>query len=83
MIQKHYEKGLKGKLDYYKNAYANKNFEAIKDSLEEADLMFETKYLKRKVYGGGGIHPDYETLPDTTGDYKFMSKIISKRIPFE
>ncbi len=83
LIQKHYEKGLQGKLDYYKNAYSHKNFEAIKDSLEEADLMFETKYLKRKVYGGGGIHPDYETLPDTTGDYKFMSKIISKRIPFE
>lgn len=83
LIQRHYEKGLQGKLDYYKNAYSHKNFEAIKDSLEEADLMFETKYLKRKVYGGGGIHPDYETLPDTTGDYKFMSKIISKRIPFE
>lgn len=83
LIQKHYEKGIQGKIEYYKNAYSNKNFEAIKDSLEEADLMFETKYLKRKVYGGGGIHPDYVSLPDTTGDYKFMSKIISKRIPFE
>ncbi|MCC7429986.1 S41 family peptidase [bacterium] len=83
LIQRPYGEGAQGKIDYYKNAYKDRNFEAIKDSLDDAHLYFETKYLKRKVYGGGGVHPDYEVEADTSGDFKFIGKLITKRIPFE
>jgi carboxyl-terminal processing protease len=47
------------------------------DSIQFNDsLMFETKLLKRKVYGGGGIMPDVFVPLDTTEITDYYSALV-------
>ena len=77
-IQKPYDDGVE--------AYRKEKFERFEkgelmslDSLELPDsLMFETRILGRKVYGGGGIIPDLFVPLDTTLNSPTFSKILRK-----
>ena len=78
-IQKPYEKG-KGN-NYNKDIEERLNSGELTnlDSIHFADsLKFATKYLKRTVYGGGGIMPDYYVPLDTTQYTKRYREISAK-----
>lgn len=55
-----------------------------KDSINLNDsLRFETKNLKRWVYGGGGIVPDFFVPVDTTQTTKLHRELILKGVLFQ
>lgn len=82
LIQRNYKD--KKISDYYREV-ANDTLRHIKvDHLENEDY-FETKYLKRKVYAGGGIEPDY-TLKleyNSIKNSKLFNKIVNSRVIFK
>lgn len=54
------------------------------DSIQFNDsLRFETKKLKRKVYGGGGIMPDYFVPVDTTQTTTLFRDLVLKGALFK
>lgn len=77
-IQKPYDDGVE--------AYRKEKFERFErgellslDSLDLPDsLLFETRILKREVYGGGGIVPDIFVPIDTTYNSPTFSRILRK-----
>lgn len=76
-IQKSYENGQK---DYYKDGFHNRYrkgemFSA--DSIELNDsLVFKTT-KGRKVYGGGGIVPDYFVPLDTASNSTYLNRLFT------
>ena len=80
-IQKPYVKGEKR--DYYEDI--EKRFQHgelySKDSIKFADsLRYETLRLKRTVYGGGGIMPDFFVPLDTTQYTRFHRQLAAKSV---
>ena len=80
-IQKPYVKGEKR--DYYEDI--EKRFQHgelySKDSIRFADsLRYETLRLKRTVYGGGGIMPDFFVPLDTTQYTRFHRQLAAKSV---
>jgi carboxyl-terminal processing protease len=79
-IQKPYDKGSvayrKEKYDRYTSGESF-NIDSVKYNQNE---IFETLIKKRKVYGGGGINPDYFIPLDTTGTSPYFSKLVRKGI---
>jgi carboxyl-terminal processing protease len=79
-IQKPYDKGLYNYRYDIINRYASGEL-VNKDSIQVADsLKFETKRLKRTVYGGGGIIPDVFVPIDTTLNYSYYNRLAAKNI---
>lgn len=79
-IQKSYENGAK---DYYSEVYKRyTDGEMVnRDSIQFPDsLKFETKTLKRTVYGGGGIMPDVFVPLDTTKNFSYLNALYRKNI---
>ena len=79
-IQKPYNKGSmayrKEKYSRYKSGESF-NKDSIKNNKNEE---FSTLLKDRKVYGGGGIVPDYFVPLDTSGTSDYFSKLIRKGI---
>ena len=79
-IQKPYNKGSmayrKEKYSRYKSGESF-NKDSIKNNKNEE---FSTLLKNRKVYGGGGIVPDYFVPLDTSGTSDYFSKLIRKGI---
>ncbi len=80
-IQKPYVMGEKR--DYYEDI--EKRFQHgelySKDSIKFADsLRYETLRLKRTVYGGGGIMPDFFVPLDTTQYTRFHRQLAAKSV---
>jgi len=49
------------------------------DSISFSDsLKFQTLLLKRDVYGGGGIMPDYYIPADTTGVNSYYTRVVAR-----
>lgn len=79
VIQSPYQEG-------HRDEYYNKILERYKsgeffsaDSISFPDsLKFQTLKLKRDVYGGGGIMPDYYIPADTTGVNRYYSEVIRR-----
>lgn len=76
-IQKSYENGQK---DYYKDGFHNRYrkgemFSA--DSIELNDSLVFTTTKGRKVYGGGGIVPDYFVPLDTTSNSTYLNRLFT------
>lgn len=79
-IQKPYEEGIdKYKHDvverYNKGELINEDSTHFPDSLRK-----ETLVLKRTVYGGGGIMPDYFVPMDTSFNSPYLTKIVAKGV---
>ena len=68
-IQKPYVKGEKR--DYY---------EDIEKRFQHDSLRYETLRLKRTVYGGGGIMPDFFVPLDTTQYTRFHRQLAAKSV---
>ncbi|MBR4995728.1 MAG: PDZ domain-containing protein [Alistipes sp.] len=80
VIQRPYERG--NKEGYYKS-YAERLRSRQADSVAVDTLLYpEYKTLRsgRKVYGGGGIHPDVYIESDTTEVSSYMAKIVAQGI---
>lgn len=79
-IQRSYKEGV----DKYKHDLVdryNHGELSIADSTHFPDsLRKETLILHRKVYGGGGIMPDYFVPIDTSFNTKYLTKIIAKGV---
>ena len=79
-IQKPYDQGSvayrKEKYERYASGESF-NLDSVKYNENE---IFETLLNKRKVYGGGGITPDYFIPLDTTGTSAYFSKLVRKGI---
>lgn len=76
-IQKPYEDGVDAYRDDYMNRYLNGEL-MHQDSIKLPDsLRFETLKLKRTVYGGGGIMPDFFVPLDTT-EFSDLYKEINR-----
>jgi carboxyl-terminal processing protease len=79
-IQKPYEEGI----DKYKHDVVeryNKGELINEDSIHFPDsLRKETLVLKRTVYGGGGIMPDYFVPMDTSFSSPYLTKIVAKGV---
>jgi carboxyl-terminal processing protease len=63
-IQRSYEKGKKIYMEDIMERYQNGEM-VTQDSIKTNGKSYETKLKKRKVYGGGGIVPDYFVAVDT------------------
>jgi len=79
-IQKSYADGIdKYKLDvverYNRGELINEDSIHFPDSLRR-----ETRILKRTVYGGGGIMPDYFVPMDTSFNSPYLTKIVAKGV---
>ena len=79
-IQKPYEKGsIAYRKEKYDRYSSGESFH--RDSIKfNEDEIFSTKLKNRKVYGGGGIMPDYFVPLDTTGTSDYYSSLIRKGI---
>jgi carboxyl-terminal processing protease len=83
-IQKHYEHGAMGYLEYYEDLdqrWENGEYE----NADNVKLVDTTKYYTSKgriVYGGGGISPDISVLVDTSSMLS-VSRTINSRILHE
>ena len=80
VLQRPYEKGHKE--DYYQ-AHANRLREQTADSLAVDTLSlpeYKTLLSGRKVYGGGGIRPDFYVESDTTEISDYAVQIISQGV---
>ena len=77
VIQRPYEKGQKAK---YYNDYVERVTGQAKDSLTAERPVFETLQLKRKVYGGGGIEPDFVVKNDTTAVSDYLVKVVAQGV---
>lgn len=79
-IQKPYDKGADAyRYDILKRYQSGELVN--KDSIHVADsLKFQTKILKRTVYGGGGIIPDVFVPIDTTKNYSYFNRLAAKNI---
>lgn len=79
-IQKPYEEGI----DKYKHDVVeryNKGELINEDSIHFPDsLRKETLVLKRAVYGGGGIMPDFFVPMDTSFNSPYLTKIVAKGV---
>lgn len=79
-IQRSYKDGL----DKYKHDLVdryNRGELTVADSTHFPDsLRKETLLLRRTVYAGGGIMPDYFVPMDTTYNTKYLTKIIAKGV---
>ncbi|MFI5204520.1 MAG: S41 family peptidase [Flavobacteriales bacterium] len=78
-IQKPYGNGI----DYYYESYDryhNKEFFRVDSSLMVDSLKYQTRYLKRNVYGGGGIMPDIFVPMDTTFNNALMRKLVRQQV---
>lgn len=79
-IQKPYNKGAEDYRYDIINRYASGEL-VNKDSIHVADsLKYETKRLKRTVYGGGGIIPDVFVAIDTTLNYSYYNRLAAKNV---
>lgn len=80
-IQKPYVKGDKNNYQHeLENRYKHGEF-TCSDSIHFADsLKYETLKLHRKVYGGGGVMPDYFVPLDTTRYTKYHRELAAKSI---
>lgn len=77
-IQKPYEDGVEAYRKEKFERYERGEFMTL-DSLDLPDsLMYQTRLLKRKVYGGGGILPDLFVPIDTTFNSETFSRILRK-----
>ena len=80
LIQRDY-KGKKSK-EYYREIYEDTaRYNEEKNLGEE----FETLFMKRKVYGGGGINPDIHLTSESKKfkNVELMNKLRNKRVYFE
>lgn len=78
-IQKPYGNGI----DYYYESYDryhNKEFFRVDSSLLVDSLRYQTRYLKRNVYGGGGIMPDVFVPMDTTFNNELLRKLVRAQV---
>ena len=78
-IQKPYEKG--DSKSYHNDIESRLNSGELTniDSIHFADsLKYSTTYLKRTVYGGGGIMPDYYVALDTTQFTRLYRELSAK-----
>lgn len=73
-IQRPFEKGEEE--EYYEDFY--KRFEeGFVDSLDTLDTRkYETLFLGKTVYGGGGIYPDYYIDVDTTEHSDYLLNLV-------
>ncbi len=79
-IQKPYDEG---KEKYNKDVVDRYNSGELvsEDSIHFPDsLRYETLILKRTVYGGGGVMPDYFVPLDTMHTSKYLTKIVAKGV---
>ena len=77
-IQKPYDDGVEAYRKEKFERYERGEFMTL-DSLDLPDsLMYETRLLKREVYGGGGILPDLFVPLDTTYNSETFSRILRK-----
>lgn len=80
-IQRPFEKGKK---ESYYEAFAGRFESGAKDQQDTTvGKAFETLRLKKKVYGGGGIFPDYQVEHDTTEMSEYFSALIRNGIIYE
>ena len=79
-IQKPYENGKED--DYFMEVYERLE-NGGEDSLAIADSIIFTTPKGKKVYGGGGITPDYYVALDTTLDSKKLNPFFSKNWIFD
>lgn len=80
-IQRPFEKGHE---DDYQNDFVARFSDGYVDTLNHNDtLRYRTLRLKREVFGGGGIYPDYYVEADTTGYSDYMGELIRKGVLFE
>ncbi len=78
-IQKPYEKGNSKSYDNDIESRLNSGELTNIDSIHfEDSLKFHTTHLKRTVYGGGGIMPDYYVPLDTTQYTKLHRELSAK-----
>jgi carboxyl-terminal processing protease len=79
-IQKPYNNGIdEYQKDYLKRMEKGELFS--KDSVSQnKTLKYETKVLKRVVYGGGGIMPDLFIPLDTSKYYAYYNNLIRKNV---
>jgi len=79
-IQKPYAEGYDEYEKDISTRYAKGEF-LNEDSIHLSDsLRFFTLRSKRKVYGGGGIMPDYFIPYDTSGNSKYFRELLAKGI---
>ena len=77
-IQKPYDDGVEAYRKEKFERYERGEFMSL-DSLDLPDsLMYQTRLLKREVYGGGGILPDLFVPIDTTFNSETFSRILRK-----
>ena len=77
-IQKPYDDGVEAYRKEKFERYERGEFMTL-DSLDLPDsLMYQTRLLKREVYGGGGILPDLFVPIDTTYNSETFSRILRK-----
>jgi len=77
-IQKPYDDGVEAYRKEKFERYERGEFMSL-DSLELPDsLMYQTRLLERKVYGGGGILPDIFVPLDTSLSSETFSRILRK-----
>ena len=77
VIQRPYENGQQAK--YYNDHIERMNGQNV-DSLKADRPQFETLLLGRKVYGGGGIEPDFVVQSDTTSVSDYLVRVVAQGV---
>lgn len=77
-IQRPFEKGDK---DGYYDNFSKRLENLAADSLDKTNTeVYRTLRLEKKVYGGGGIYPDYYVPSDTSGITPYLRELIRKGV---